>query len=70
MLAALNSVCFVAGSMFIDEDVQNSTQDRGVDWIGAFMVSLVLVFILFVLGRGESAPKKWATSCTFIIFTY
>jgi hypothetical protein len=70
MLAALNFVCFVAGSVFIDKDIPDPTQDRGVDWIGAFMVTSALVFILFILGQGEYAPNKWATSCTFMVSSY
>jgi hypothetical protein len=66
MLAALNLGCFVAGYIFIDKDVPPPVQDMSIDWIGASLLSLALVSILFILGQGESAPRKWATPCTLI----
>lgn len=40
--------------------------DKRVDWIGALLVTIGLVLIVFVLGQGGIAPRRWATPCTWI----
>jgi len=42
----------------VDYDV-----DRRVDWIGATLVTVGLVLIVFVLGQGEIASQGWRTPC-------
>ncbi|KAK8869878.1 hypothetical protein IAR55_000446 [Kwoniella newhampshirensis] len=38
------------------------TNDRRVDWLGAALVTVGLVFLQFVISDGESAPNRWKTS--------
>lgn len=63
MLAAVNVLCLIGGLLSIDEDAPHPKDDKKVDWIGASLITIALVMILFVLGDGESAPKQWATGC-------
>jgi hypothetical protein len=37
---------------------------RRVDWLGALLITVGLVFIVFVLSDGEIAPQGWRTGCT------
>jgi len=68
----VNVLCTIGGLLSIDKDRKWKAGDkdaagvRRVDWFGAFLITVALVFILFVLGEGGTAPKSWATSCTFI----
>lgn len=61
LLAGVNVICFVGGLLAIDKDVPNSVDEKKVDWLGAFIITAGLVFILFVLGEGEGAPRGWST---------
>lgn len=63
MLAGVNVLCLIGGLLSIDEDAPHPKDDKKVDWIGASLITIALVMILFVLGDGESAPKRWATGC-------
>lgn len=67
LLAGVNVICFVGGILAIDKDVPNSVDEKKVDWLGAFIITAGLVFILFVLGEGEGAPRGWSTGCKFNI---
>ncbi|KAF9446079.1 MFS general substrate transporter [Macrolepiota fuliginosa MF-IS2] len=62
MFTAINVLCLIGGLVSIDKDPPHPKHDRKVDWLGAFLVTAGSVMILFVLGEGESAPKKWATA--------
>ncbi len=64
MFAGIIAACFIVGLLTIETDVPTPKDNRKVDWLGTFLVTAALVLILFVLGDGETAPKKWATSCT------
>jgi hypothetical protein len=72
LFTAINVLCTIGGLLSIDKDREWKAEDndaagaRRVDWLGAFLITAALVLILFVLGEGETAPKQWATSCTFI----
>lgn len=65
MQAGITAICFIGGVMSIDPDVPSTEVDRRTDWIGAALVTVGLVLIVFVLGQGEVAPQQWATPCTF-----
>jgi len=65
LFAGINVICFAGGAFAIDKDVPNLVDEKKVDWLGAFIITAGLVFILFVLGEGEGAPRGWSTSCTF-----
>ncbi|KAF9446080.1 MFS general substrate transporter [Macrolepiota fuliginosa MF-IS2] len=61
MFTAVNIVCFIGGLLCIDKDRPHPEADKKIDWLGAFLITVALVMILFVLGEGESASKRWAT---------
>lgn len=44
-----------------DKDHISPDVDRRVDWIGAALVTVGLVLIVFVLGQGQIAPEGWKT---------
>jgi hypothetical protein len=48
----------VLGFFAIDKD-EPSTEDKRVDWIGAFLVTSGLILIVFVLNDSPTARKGW-----------
>ena len=36
---------------------------RRVDWLGAFLVTAGLIFVVFILSDGPNAPDGWKTGC-------
>ncbi|KAK7461297.1 hypothetical protein VKT23_008476 [Stygiomarasmius scandens] len=62
-LNAVLAFLAIVGSIYsFEPDKPSRESDRRVDWIGAFLITSGLVLIVFILGEGEVAPKKWATS--------
>lgn len=53
----------IGGAFSIDPDQPSTEVDKRVDYIGAFLVTAGLTFIIFVLSDGSIAPKGWATPC-------
>ena len=49
--------------MFIDEDIPSEEVDKRIDWLGAFLVTAGLIFVIFALGQGKTASQGWATPC-------
>jgi hypothetical protein len=37
--------------------------DKRVDWIGAGLITVGLIFVMFVVSAGSTAPNGWATGC-------
>ena len=63
-LAAGTSVLiFFSGLVSFDADTPSTETVKRVDWIGALLVTIGLVLIVFVLGQGEIAPQGWSTPC-------
>ncbi|KII86695.1 hypothetical protein PLICRDRAFT_55610 [Plicaturopsis crispa FD-325 SS-3] len=59
----LTILCFIGGIVSIPPDLPLPAEiDRRVDWIGAALITIGLVLIVFVLSDGEVAPNGWATS--------
>lgn len=56
-LSAGLAVGVIIGGSFVIDKYLPSTDQR-VDWIDVFLVTAALVFITFVLGQGELAPKQ------------
>ena len=59
----LNVLCMVGGAFSIDPDQPSTEVDKRVDYIGAFLVTAGLTFIIFILSDGSIAPQGWATPC-------
>ncbi|KII89636.1 hypothetical protein PLICRDRAFT_39748 [Plicaturopsis crispa FD-325 SS-3] len=63
LTAGLTLLCFLGGMVSIPADLPlPASVDRRVDWIGAGLVTVGLVLIVFVLSDGEVAAGGWATS--------
>ncbi|KAG2114841.1 major facilitator superfamily domain-containing protein [Suillus clintonianus] len=58
LVAAMSALAGVSGMISFDADV---TSIEAVDWIGASLVTIGLVLIVFVLGQGEVASQGWKT---------
>lgn len=63
MAAATSALIGVSGLISFDADVPSSELVKRVDWIGASLVTIGLVLIVFVLGEGEIASDGWKTPC-------
>ncbi|KAH9895305.1 efflux transporter [Cubamyces lactineus] len=60
-LTGLSAICCIGAFISIDDDFSESLTDRRVDWLGAFLVTAGLTFIIFVLSDGSVAPNGWKT---------
>lgn len=56
----------IGGAFSIDPDQPSTEVDKRVDYIGAFLVTAGLTFIIFVLSDGGIAPQGWSTSCMLL----
>lgn len=70
LFASLAALCLAGGLICIDKDVPSAEVDKRIDWIGACLVSIGLVLIVFALGDGTIAPQKWRTPCKFSILLF
>ncbi|KAJ7621900.1 MFS general substrate transporter [Mycena polygramma] len=61
LIAGLACLCALCGFMVIDPDVPSTETDRRVDWLGAILVTVGLVLLVFVLGQGSLASNGWKT---------
>ena len=64
-IAALSAALSVIAIIWVPKDNVNVV-DKRVDWIGAALVTVGLIFVMFVVSDGSTAPNGWATSCTFL----
>ncbi|KAI1786595.1 efflux transporter [Ganoderma leucocontextum] len=64
-MTGLSALCCLGGFISIDADVPYVLLDKRVDWLGAFLVTAGLTFIIFILSDGPVAPDGWKTG--FII---
>ncbi|KAG2147770.1 major facilitator superfamily domain-containing protein [Suillus bovinus] len=58
LVAGMTALTGISGLISFDADV---TSIEAVDWIGASVVTVGLVLIVFVLGQGEVASQGWNT---------
>ncbi|KAG2073084.1 MFS general substrate transporter [Suillus decipiens] len=61
LAAAFSAFTGVSGLISFDADAPSSEVVKRVDWIGASLVTIGLVLIVFVLGQGEIASNGWKT---------
>ncbi|KAJ7620277.1 MFS general substrate transporter [Roridomyces roridus] len=61
LLAGISLLCAIGGLLLIDADLPSTEPDRRVDWLGAFLVTVGLVFVVFVLSQGSLASNGWKT---------
>ncbi|KAG1904897.1 major facilitator superfamily domain-containing protein [Suillus fuscotomentosus] len=61
LAAATSALIGVSGLISFDADVSSSELVKRMDWIGASLITIGLVLIVFVLGQGENASDGWKT---------
>ncbi|KAJ6474419.1 efflux transporter [Mycena vitilis] len=61
LIAGLSCLCALCGFLVIDADLPSTEADRRVDWLGAVLVTVGLVLLVFVLGQGSLASNGWKT---------
>ncbi len=59
LFAAVCIAWTVLGFFVFDEDEPSTEDDRRVDWVGAALVTVGLIFIVFVLSDSPTASKGW-----------
>ncbi|KAG1719374.1 major facilitator superfamily domain-containing protein [Suillus occidentalis] len=64
LIAVMSTLTGISGMISFDADV---TATEAVDWIGASLVTVGLVLIVFVLGQGEVASQGWKTPYIIIL---
>lgn len=64
LIAAVSALTGISGMISFDADV---TATEAVDWIGASLVTVGLVLIVFVLGQGEVASQGWKTPYIIVL---
>ncbi|KAG1852786.1 major facilitator superfamily domain-containing protein [Suillus subalutaceus] len=64
LVAVMSALTGISGMISFDADV---TSTEAVDWIGASLVTIGLVLIVFVLGQGEVASQGWKTPYIIIL---
>ncbi|KZT59809.1 MFS general substrate transporter [Calocera cornea HHB12733] len=60
VMAGIAAVTFIGAFLTFPPDAPLS-EDRRVDWVGAFLITVGLVLFTFVLGQGQIAPQGWKT---------
>ena len=63
LLSGVTFLSFVVGVIYIDNDVPSGEVDKRVDWLGAFIVTVGLILIIFTLSQGTNTLRGWATPC-------
>ncbi|KAI9440323.1 major facilitator superfamily-domain-containing protein [Lactarius indigo] len=62
------ALAFTVLGFFVFEDEPSTEEDKRVDWIGTFLVTVGLVLIVFVLIDSTSARKGWRNSHLIAVF--
>ncbi|EJF56000.1 efflux transporter [Dichomitus squalens LYAD-421 SS1] len=60
-LTGLSALCCLGGLISIEADVPYALPDKRIDWLGAFLITAGLVFVVFALSDGPIAPDGWKT---------
>ncbi|KAF5358792.1 hypothetical protein D9758_008591 [Tetrapyrgos nigripes] len=68
--SALTFISLIGAIFSFDADKPSTEHDRRVDWIGAFLITVGLVLIVFVLGQVEVAPRQWSTSYIIVLLIF
>ncbi|KZT57349.1 MFS general substrate transporter [Calocera cornea HHB12733] len=60
VLAGIGGLVLIGAILVFPKD-HDFSEDKRVDWLGAFLITAGLVLLLFCLGEGEIAPEQWNT---------
>ncbi|KAG1737059.1 major facilitator superfamily domain-containing protein [Suillus paluster] len=67
LTAGISALTGITGMISFDADVPSTEIVERVDWIGASLVTIGLVLIVFVLGQGELASQGWKTPYIIVL---
>jgi formate/nitrite transporter FocA (FNT family) len=65
LFAGVSFAWLLLGFFVFEDDEPSAEEDKRVDWIGATMITVGLVLIVFVLSDLPTAPDGWKTPCEF-----
>jgi formate/nitrite transporter FocA (FNT family) len=63
LFAGVSFAWMLLGFFALEEDEPSAEEDKRVDWIGAVLITVGLVLIVFVLSDLPTAPYSWKTPC-------
>lgn len=63
ILCGMTALSALAVFYVVPKDVRSEKRDKRVDWVGAALITISLVLLLFVLAQGEVASNQWKTGC-------
>ncbi|KAK7691166.1 hypothetical protein QCA50_006269 [Cerrena zonata] len=67
LVTGLSAAVFAGGIFTIQPDKLNIDDNRQIDWIGALLITVGLVLIVFVLNDASVAPRGWKTGFTIAL---
>lgn len=47
------------------DKITQTVTDKRVDWVGAALVTVGLILMMFAISDGETALRGWGTGCEF-----
>ena len=47
------------------DKITQTVTDKRVDWVGAALVTVGMILMMFAISDGETAPRGWGTGCMF-----
>ncbi|KAI9464425.1 major facilitator superfamily domain-containing protein [Lactarius psammicola] len=68
LFAGVSFAWMILGFFVFEEDEPSTEEDKRVDWIGAAMITVGLVLIVYVLSDSPSAHKGWKNPHVIALF--
>ena len=65
LFAGLSFAWMILGFFVFEEDEPSKEEDKRVDWIGAVLITIGLVLIVFVLSDSPTERKGWKNAREF-----
>ena len=65
LFAGVSFAWMILGFFFLEEDEPSTEEDKRVDWIGAALITVGLIFIVFVLSDSPTAHLGWTNPREF-----
>jgi hypothetical protein len=68
LFAGVSFAWMIIGFFVFEEDEPSTEEDKRVDWIGAALITVGLILIVFVLSDSPTARKGWKTPHIIALF--
>ncbi|KAF8261648.1 efflux transporter [Lactarius quietus] len=68
LFAGVSFVWMILGFIVIEEDEPSTEEDKRVDWIGAALITVGLILIVFVLSDSPNARRGWKNPYIIALF--